>query len=321
MTPAILPAAVSRGWRALRGCGRAALLAALLLPGADFPQQRAGADTVEAARELYGSAAYQEALDLLDRLKGARPAPQVAAEIDAQRALCLLALGRMGEARQVFAQILIANPEFRLSEDEVSRRVLDIFREVRRESLPATLTRAFQLARHAYEYQLWDDAGRAFERVIALSQDPDMPAGAPHAAEMAELSRGYLDVMAARRPPIKSRPWSGAAVLPSAQEVFGESDLEVTPPEPIDQRVPPWPSVLRSVQASGVIEIVVDEEGRVVSAAMRPAAHPAYDSMLLEAARQWRYRPALRGDVPVKYVRRIRIVNDPRLPDAPARRP
>lgn len=302
----------------LRATAGAALAACLLLPTPSRAQEPAGTPTLESARQLYGAAAYQEALDLLDRLRGSRPSSEPAPEIDTQRALCLLALGRTGEARQAFAQILVAQPGFRLDEREVSRRVFETFRDVRRGSLPAALTRAFQLARHAYEYQLWDDAARQFERVIALSVDPDLPAGASHAREMAELSRGYLDVLAARRPPVPARSLAGAAPLPAArQAVFDESDPEVTPPESIEQRLPPWPSVLRQVSASGVIELVIDEEGRVASAVMRPGAHPVYDAMLLEAARQWRYRPAVRGDVPVKYLRRIRIVNAPRSPEPP----
>ncbi len=294
------------------------LLVAALLFQAPSPQGEPDTGhAIEAARELYGAAAYQEALDLLDRLKAGRPpGPQPA--VDAQRALCLLALGRTFEARQVFAQLLIANPDFRLSADEVSGRVLDTFREVRREVLPRTISRAFQLARHAYTYQLWDDAARGFERVIALSQDPDMPGDARHTAEMADLARGYLDLLAARRPPLKVRALSGIVPLPAAaQDVFGDDDPEVTPPEPIEQRLPPWPAVLRQVRASGVIEVVIDEQGRVASAVMRPGAHPVYDSLLLEAARRWRYRPALRFNRAVKYLRRIRIVNAPQTPEPP----
>lgn len=302
----------------LRCLALAAVVAACLLPAPSRGQQPSAADRLESARQLYGAAAYQEALDLLDGLRRSRPSTEALPDVDTQRALCLLALGRTGEARQVFAQILVAQPGFRLDEGDVSRRVLETFREVRRQSLPAALTRAFQLARHAYQYQLWDDAAREFERVIALSADPDLQAGAPHAREMADLSRGYLDLLAANRPPVTSRSLAGAAPLPAArQEVFTEADAEVTPPEAIDQRLPPWPTALRHLAASGVVEIVIDEQGRVASAVMRPAAHPVYDDLLLDAARRWRYRPAVRGDVPVKYRRRIRIVNEPRAPGPP----
>ncbi|HSK07942.1 MAG TPA: hypothetical protein VK911_00065 [Vicinamibacterales bacterium] len=314
LRPAVLTVAVL----AASSFGGAALAAEAPVPVPPRHAQGPGesAETLTAARALYGGAAYQDALDLLVRLKAAGPPAAEALEIDKYRAFCLLALGRTGEARQVFLEILIARPDFRLGQSEVSRRVYDTFREVRRESLPGTLTRVFQQGRQAYNYQLWDDAARAFERVIELSADADLAADAPHAGDLRELSRGYLDLLTVRRPALRARSLSGTARLPTAiQDVFGESDPEVTPPEPIAQKLPPWPAVLAKVRATGVLELVIDESGRVESAMMRAPVHPFYDAMLLDAVKGWRYRPARLGARAVKYRYRIQVQNTPQAPD------
>lgn len=277
-------------------------------PGFIEQGAQAAEATLATARDTYGLADYRAALEILGRLKSARVAPEDSVEVDKYRAFCLLALGRNAEARQVFSELLAAHPDFRIEEGEVSRRVFEVFREVRRQSLPGALARAFQRGRQAYELRLTQDAEREFERVLELSADPDMPRDAPLAADARELARGYLDLLIARRPPVRSRPLGGFSPLPSAgQIVFSDADPEVVPPEPLAQQFPPWPSYLAKVRTQGVLELSIDEEGRVESASVRPSIHPVYDTLLLEQTKQWRYKPALRGTTPVKYRKRIRV--------------
>jgi TonB family protein len=57
----------------------------------------------------------------------------------------------------------------------------------------------------------------------------------------------------------------------------------------------------------GVIEIIIDELGRVSYAAIRSSVHPKYDAELLSAAREWRYQPATMAGKPVKYRKMIQI--------------
>jgi TonB family protein len=52
---------------------------------------------------------------------------------------------------------------------------------------------------------------------------------------------------------------------------------------------------------------VIDEQGRVVSMAMRGSIHPAYDRQLLLAARDWKYEPATLNGHPVKFRKLIQI--------------
>jgi len=52
---------------------------------------------------------------------------------------------------------------------------------------------------------------------------------------------------------------------------------------------------------------VISEDGRVEEAVIRQSINPAYDQLLLEAARRWKYRPALRAGVPVRYTKTILV--------------
>ena len=57
----------------------------------------------------------------------------------------------------------------------------------------------------------------------------------------------------------------------------------------------------------GVLEMVIDERGRVTFAAVRTSVHPMFDAELLTAAREWRYQPATFAGKPVKYRKMIQI--------------
>jgi hypothetical protein len=59
-------------------------------------------DSLTAAKDLYASAAYEDALSTLTRLtEGGGAAPDIARQVDEYRAFCLYALGRPGEAESV----------------------------------------------------------------------------------------------------------------------------------------------------------------------------------------------------------------------------
>jgi hypothetical protein len=49
-----------------------------------------------------------------------------------------------------------------------------------------------------------------------------------------------------------------------------------------------------------VLRVVVDEHGGVAAAEIAPRWLVWYDEQLMKAARQWRYRPAMKGQRPVQ---------------------
>ena len=63
---------------------------------------------------------------------------------------------------------------------------------------------------------------------------------------------------------------------------------------------------------TGIVEVVIDENGSVVSAAIRAQMTAAYDRQVLASAAGWRYKPALLDGRPVKYRKFIQIALSPR---------
>jgi TonB family protein len=56
-----------------------------------------------------------------------------------------------------------------------------------------------------------------------------------------------------------------------------------------------------------LLELVIDETGRVVSVMVRMSVHPLYDTQLVAAARDWRYLPASFAGQPVKFRKMVQI--------------
>ena len=66
-------------------------------------------------------------------------------------------------------------------------------------------------------------------------------------------------------------------------------------------------SIQNHTRDRGLLEVVIDEQGRVIGLTMRTSVHPLYDTQLMTAAREWRYQPATVGGVPVKFRKLIQI--------------
>ena len=66
-------------------------------------------------------------------------------------------------------------------------------------------------------------------------------------------------------------------------------------------------SVMSMVKPRGLVEVVIDEQGRVISMAMRGSLHPTYDALILTAARDWKYQPARYDGQPVRFRRLISV--------------
>jgi protein TonB len=93
---------------------------------------------------------------------------------------------------------------------------------------------------------------------------------------------------------------------PSGPRIYTSEDGNVVPPAVVRQLLPPSPTAARA-RSQGTLAIVVDESGAVETASMLGALNPVYDRVILEAARQWRYKPATLDGVPVKYRRIVQI--------------
>ena len=259
-------------------------------------------DELTAARTLYAAARYDEALEQLDRLRFATSAtPDQSLTVEKYRALCLLALGREGEAESAFAGVVAADPSYLPDTREVSPSVRAFFRGVRRRMLPGVVRAKYAEARAAYRRGEYTGAAEGFEAVSALLADEDMEPGHEDLKELADgfAELGREQALAAERGPDTAAP-------PPA--IYGPDSPGVSPPVTLRQEIPALPAEARLMgRARGLLEIVIDEQGRVASAVIRESIHEAYDRRLVDATAGWSYQPARLDGRPVKYRKVIEV--------------
>src|SRR3954470_15994262 len=105
---------------------------------------------LSAARDLYASARYDEALSVLNGLPSTGESTE-RKSIEQYRSLCLLALGRGAEAESAIAAVVTADPMFIPGEADASPRVRLAFSEVRQRLLPQIATARYSGAKAAYD--------------------------------------------------------------------------------------------------------------------------------------------------------------------------
>ena len=281
----------------------------------------AGQDSVAAARDLYASAAYEDALALLDRLpasSGSGPTSAVEARsIEQYRALCLLALGRAAEAEHAIETVVAADPMYRPTAD-VSPRVRAAFTDVRRRVLPTIIQQKYANAKATYDKKEFAHAAEQFAQVIDAMSDPDVApiADRPPLSDMRMLAAGFKDLAAsaATPPPLPVVPTPPPApIVPKAPRIFTQNDSDVVPPIVVKQDLPAYPGQVL-IPRQGLIEVVIDETGLVETATMRLGVSSNYDTLALAAVKIWRYRPATLNGMPVKYRKVVQVTIKPTGP-------
>jgi len=84
-------------------------------------------DALNAARDLYASAAYEDALAVLNRVPDASRPPDEARAVSQYRAFCLLALGRTAEAERAIETMITRDPTYQPPAGDMSPRVRSAF--------------------------------------------------------------------------------------------------------------------------------------------------------------------------------------------------
>ncbi len=271
-----------------------------------------------AAKALYASASYEEALSRLSTSRG----PEDLEQIEEYRALCLLALGRSAEAERTIERVVSRRPLYTATDADLSPRLVAIVHDVRKRLLPAAARSTYAKAKADFEDNNYAAAVAGFTELLAIVDDPDSADARAAMADLRQLGDGFLklakvQVDAAAKPAAPTpaaTPAPAAPSHPSGPVIFSGDDSDVTPPVEIQRAMPAWtPSspTLARLEFRGTLEIVVDEKGSVVSSAIRKSTTPAYDTALIDAAKSWRYRPATRNGAPVRYRTFIDVVLKP----------
>jgi TonB family protein len=296
-----------------------ALVAAAFVTAAAAAAQ----DPLSAAKDLYASAAYEDALSALARVKDT--APDLAQQVDQYRAFSLFALGRTTEAESVVEAIIKRDPLAVPDARDASPRITAMFTQVRKRLLPDLIRDGYKSARATMESGDMKGAVPKLELVKQMIADAKSADAADEALlDLGVLVDGFLDLSrsaidreaeaakAAAAPP----PPPAAAAIPETAvsklmvpPIYSATDADVIGPVPLRQQLPSVPySVARTMtKTTGVIEVTINEKGRVDNVVMREPVNSVFDALVLAAARSWQYRPATRGGEPVRYVKRIAV--------------
>ena len=302
------------------GMKRVAILVVLSLAGPAAAQD----DPLRAARDLYASAAYEEALSELTRFAGT-PAPAVAREMAAYRAFCLMALGRTAEAETIAESLVREDPTITLDRyRDVSPRIAAMFASVRMRVLPQLVRDEYRTAR-SLAIARAPEAETRLKRVRELlGEAQEIGAWDETLADLRVLVDGFLELSRASAPAASAAAATAAAATgerpatslapgpPSARSTTASAgDAGVVAPIVISQPAPQLPpgllDLVRRLHRTGTIDVLIDERGTVEDVVVKQSVNSAYDALVVAAARTWKYRPALKDGVPVKFVKTVAI--------------
>jgi hypothetical protein len=273
-------------------------------------------DGIGAARDLYASARYDEALAVLNDLRPseARGTAADLKSVEQYRSLCLLALGRGSEAESAIAAVVTADPAYLPGDAEASPRVRAAFSDVRKKLLPEIAGKRYADAKATFDRKEYKLATSQFKQVIALLDDPDMGG---RNADLRVLAAGFLDLsIAATPPPEPPKPAPVIAVptpapvvpQPEPNRIYTVADAGVVPPVTLTQDIPRLnPLMKQQAHSRGVVEVVIDEQGRVAAIAIRESIQPMFDAELMTKGRDWHYQPAMLNGKPVKFRKMIQL--------------
>ena len=150
----------------------------------------AAASDLAAAKALYASASYEEALSRLSTVRG----PEELDQIEEYRALCLLALGRATDAEHALERLVARKPLYMSSED-VSPRLLGMLHGVRKRLLPAAARGVYAKAKVDFEEKNYTSAVDGFTELLAIVSDPDAADARPSLSDLKQLGEGFLKLV------------------------------------------------------------------------------------------------------------------------------
>jgi hypothetical protein len=288
----------------------AAVIAVLIAPRATYAQ-----DSIAAARDLYASAAYDDALAVLNRMDPSRSQPSDRTVINQYRAYCLVALRRNGEAEQAIEALLSDQPLYHPPAAEASPRLVAAFATVRQRVLPVILQQKYARAKAAFDRKEYGPAIVEFDQILQILSDADLAdAGKrPPLSDLQTLASGFRDLaVRAATPPPAAAPVAPAAApaaqvpIVAANRIYNATDAGVLPAVTLRQELPPFPRDT-IMTGHGVLEVVINEAGMVDSAAMRSPINPRYDALVINATKAWKFKPATLNGTPVRFRKYISI--------------
>jgi tetratricopeptide (TPR) repeat protein len=256
---------------------------------------------LEQARTLYAEAAYEEALATL-------PASSPSGredEADEYRTLCLLALGKIAEAERTTEGALMRN--FAFSMADASPRGRDFVGAIRQRVLPIRAESLYARGRADLEDRNYTEALNKFSTLLALLDEPEV-------AKLSDLRAPTEQFRATAERLAAAERAKGTTSPDEANRIYTRLAAAVKPPVQVSRKLPLWTPPRDQAWRTfrGVVEVVVDREGRVESAKVIESLAAFYDGPLADAAMTWHFEPARLNGQPVRFRHQIEIVMRPK---------
>ena len=154
-------------------------------------------------------------------------------------------------------------------------------------------------------------AAGVFKQVLDQLSDADLSAAAnqPPLADLRTLAVGFYTLSEKATPLPAPPPPPVVASPPPAPRpsIYTGDEPNVVAPVVVRQQIPNFIGTVTASRA-GVVEIIINEKGTVDAARIRTSLDPSYDERVISAAKGWVYKPATVDGVPVKFLRRVRVV-------------
>jgi TonB family protein len=189
-------------------------------------------------------------------------------------------------------------------------RILVAFTDARRRLLPLIVQQRYNEGKSAFERQEYAAAAGVFKQVLDQLSDADLSAAAnqPPLADLRTLALGFFTLSEkATPPPAPPPPPVVAPPPPRRPSIYTGDEPDVVPPVVVRQQIPNFIGKVTTSRA-GVVEIIINENGTVDAARIQTSLDPSYDERVISAAKHWAYKPATVDGMPVKFLRRVRVV-------------
>jgi hypothetical protein len=279
-------------------------------------------DVLDAARQLYAAAAFDEALAALTRISEQRELTgDEGRQVDEYRIFTFFALGRVADAEAASEALIRRDPLTGLQSSDASPRIRALYDGVRARLLPQLIRdryRAGRAAIDAKDFATADLQLAAAERLIDEADKAKIADGG--LADLRVLVDGFRTL--SRSPavngsaPVKAIAEAPALPPPSTpakivKSTYTIDDIGVVPPTPLYQVVPTAPPAIREriagIKRPLVLNLTIDETGRVRKTDVVLPVNPVYDQMVVNATSRWRYKPATKDGAPVAYIKALAV--------------
>jgi hypothetical protein len=108
---------------------------------------------------------------------------------------------------------------------------------------------------------------------------------------------------------VEPAPLPTPAVEPDGGTIYSAENRDVVPPTAIHARVPSEPPPGVHPGSLPLLELVISASGEVESARLLTPSPNVSTSMMVSAAKAWRFEPASRNGHPVRYRLRLRLAS------------